>query len=708
MLAALRSAKGASQEAPLAGRLATRAAAAGRVAGVRTGRRVVWPSSGRALLERFELPAAGRGELTVETIASAVSPGTERSQYLRLPNARPAFPHYPGYSAAGRVVERGGGAPFAVGQLVAVPRAPHASLVTVPASEVYAVPDGVTASAAALVYLAIISAYGVERCELEPDALLCVIGAGPIGLLAERIAQARGARTLLVTRDNQAQAHELAADAVIDAAAQEDTLALAAGAAADGARIVLLGSPRGPQRLPLVAMRDRRLTLVGAHISRLAGERTETGRDDFRRFADEFLAGVRDGRIEVADIVGEAVDPREPELVYRRLADRALRAAHFDWQRVPAPERNARASVLPRRGSAPAPVAAARPRPSGETLGFAVIGCGDIGAENAAAIGGAGNARVVTCFDTTPALAAAAAERNGAVASENLEAALSHPGIEAVVVSVPHAAHEDVSVAALERGLHLVVEKPVGHDLPSARRIADAARQSRGLASICFPFRYEPSVLAAQSLIAGDGLGELRGSAISMLVDKPPSYWLGGYSGRAASGWRSSRAAAGGGILIMNTTHLIDRVLHLTGATVEEVSAFAVQSPECGEVEDSIAVTLRYAGGAVGSIVGASTARGSNTSELMLWGSLGQIVLDDRPRAFTLRAADGEAGRWRDLPSDDGSDPRVVYFERFAEAVRGARPLEIPLSDGVRVQEVVEAAYRSAERDAPVRIEELR
>ena len=364
--------------------------------------------------------------------------------------------------------------------------------------------------------------------------------------------------------------------------------------------------------------------------------------------------------------------------------------------------------MLPRRGSAPAPVAAARRRPSGDALGFAVVGCGDIGAENAAAIAGAANARVVTCFDTAHALAAAAAERYGAVASENLEAALSHPGIEAVVVSVPHAAHEDVSVAALERGLHVVVEKPVGHDLPSARRIADAAQQSRGLASICLPFRYEPSALAAQSLIAGDGLGEFRGSAISMLVDKPPSYWLGGYSGRAASSWRSSRAAAGGGILIMNATHLIDRVLHLTGATVEEVSAFAARSPECGEVEDSIAVTLRYAGGAVGSIVGASTARGSNTSELTLWGGT-RSDRSRRPAASVHAARHGRGGgAVARAPVRRRRRSAHCVLRTVRGAVRGARPLEIPLSDGVRVQEVVEAAYRSAERDAPVRIEELR
>ena len=159
----------------------------------------------------------------------------------------------------------------------------------------------------------------------------------------------------------------------------------------------------------------------------------------------------------------------------------------------------------------------------------------------------------------------------------------------------------------------------------------------------------------------------------------------------------------------MNATHLVDRALHLTGASVDEVAAFALGSAETGEVEDSIAVSVRYAGGAVGSIVGASSARGgSSASGLTVWGTLGQVVLDDRPRAFTLHAADGEAGRWRSLEAPEPADPRTVYFERFVDAVLGAGRLDIPLQAGVAVQEVVEAAYRSVESGRPVQIEELR
>jgi predicted dehydrogenase len=255
--------------------------------------------------------------------------------------------------------------------------------------------------------------------------------------------------------------------------------------------------------------------------------------------------------------------------------------------------------------------------------------------------------------------------------------------------------------------LHLVVEKPLAHDLASARRIADAAAGAGVAASVCLPFRYEAPVVAAKGLADAGALGRFAGCAITVLMDKPPSYWAGGYSGRATSDWRTTRAAAGGGVLIMNATHYVDWALYLSGARVEEVAAFWRGDEAVGDVEDALAAALRFDGGAVGTIVCASSARGgSSASGVTLWGDLGQLIVGDISRAFTLRHVAGRtAARWHELPQG-GEDARVVYFERFADAVLDERPPEITLADGLAVQEVVEAAYASAASGAPVRIGE--
>ena len=71
--------------------------------GVRRCARVVWQPSGWVRLEASEILAPGPGEILVRVALSAVSPGTERAMYNRLPTTNVTYPHTPGYSAVGTV-----------------------------------------------------------------------------------------------------------------------------------------------------------------------------------------------------------------------------------------------------------------------------------------------------------------------------------------------------------------------------------------------------------------------------------------------------------------------------------------------------------------------------------------------------------------------------------------------------------------------------
>ncbi len=339
---------------------------------------------GRAELRARPVVHAGPGEVTVELEASAVSPGTERAQWLRLPNAQPLLPFVPGYAGAGRVLAVGDDvAGLAPGDRVAVLRARHASAVTVPAGWAVPVPGGVAAPEAALAYLAVIAGYGVRRAGPLAGRHVCVLGAGPIGALARRLAALQApAEVTVVARSRRREAAaradrfvalaegadlaDVGAAVVIEATGDPAAIAPAVAAARDGGTVVLLGSPRGIT--PDAALGDlqrRGIRLVGAHISALATEARRHGGDPFAALAREFLDAVAAGRLDAADLAGEAVDPREIVHFYRRLARGEADAAHLDWEALPPAERLGR-GVLPRRragtGAAPARAAARRAR----------------------------------------------------------------------------------------------------------------------------------------------------------------------------------------------------------------------------------------------------------------------------------------------------------------------------------------------------------
>ena len=255
------------------------------------------PGPGRA--GTVEVPRAGAGEVTVEVLTSVVSTGTERAQYLSLPNTSVGFPHRPGYSAAGVVLAAGPDvSSVKPGDFVAVRNVPHMSVVTAPASFVYPVPAGVSEAAAAMVQLGVICGQGIRRAGIGKEAPFCVIGAGLIGVPVATPCQGRrgrrgngGCAVACQGEDRQGRRGALSRGGCRhggdrrarrsrgDRSDRGSRGSLARGrGGGSGGRIVLLGSPRGVTRdAPVSAIRAKRLRVTGAHVSTLGNESRLTG-----------------------------------------------------------------------------------------------------------------------------------------------------------------------------------------------------------------------------------------------------------------------------------------------------------------------------------------------------------------------------------------------------------------------------------------------
>jgi 2-desacetyl-2-hydroxyethyl bacteriochlorophyllide A dehydrogenase len=708
------------------------------------GSAVVWTEPGRVELVRVEMPGPASGEVTVEMLTSVVSPGTERAQYLRLPNTGVAFPHRPGYSSAGVVVAVGtrvsGVTP---GDLVAVGNVPHMSAATVSSSATYAVPPGVPPEAGALMQLGVISRHGIGRAAIEPGEPVCVVGAGLVGALTQRLATAAGAGPVtVIARSRAKEAKALAGGAtrflVADADAEEiaglespvvlevtgapDALAMAAQAAGNGARVVLLGSPRGvTPDVPLAAMRAKRLRLIGAHIDTLRHQPHSADADPFDREARTFLDLLAAGRLLVTDLIEVVIDPREADSFYRRLArGRDIVGARFDWTLLPPEDRVGKARLLslpdlsgrgvdfhhrplapraPRHGRL-SPLELKDPfEGASGRLRIGVLGCGDIASLNAAAIHEAPNADLVVCYDPVRDLAEDLGRRYGAVAVPSSDVLLARDDIDAVLLSLPHHLHGPVGAEVATAGKHVIVEKPLANNLATALELTQAADRAGVVLSVCFPQRYEPRVVLSRRLIADGAIGEPAGISLAFFMDKPSSYWVGGFSGRAQSTWRGSRAHAGGGVLIMNLSHYIDLIRHLTGVEIDLVSARTHTGEHPAEVEDAVSVTARCANGAVVSLLASSALRGAGIStEFRLWGSDGQIAIEPDPLVYTIRALEGlRTSRWQTLGQLPVTNSRAVYFSRLATAIDRSQAPDVAVHDGLAVQAFIEAAYQSSE-----------
>ncbi|MEU7576410.1 Gfo/Idh/MocA family oxidoreductase [Streptomyces sp. NPDC041068] len=145
-----------------------------------------------------------------------------------------------------------------------------------------------------------------------------------------------------------------------------------------------------------------------------------------------------------------------------------------------------------------------------DLLGVAVLGAGRMGADHVRRIGETvGGARVVAVADPDTARAeAAAAGRDGVTVHHEALAALSAPGVDAVLVASPEAAHEEALLAACARGLPVLCEKPLTPDPASALRVVEAeAGLGRRLIQVGFMRRYDAEYAALKSLLDSGTLG---------------------------------------------------------------------------------------------------------------------------------------------------------------------------------------------------------
>ena len=347
-------------------------------------------------------------------------------------------------------------------------------------------------------------------------------------------------------------------------------------------------------------------------------------------------------------------------------------------------------------------------------LRVALLGCGDIGVHNAAAVAQAPNARLVACYDPLRALAEEIAAEHDAAVPESVETLLERSDVDAVFLSVPHHWHAPLAIQAAEAGKHVIVEKPPANDLASAIEMFRAAEKAGVTISVCFPNRYQPTVVEAGRLVRSGALGTFGGMMLATVLEKAPSYWHGGFLGRAHSDWRLNRQQAGGGVLIMNLCHEIDVLQTILEVPVDSVQAMSAPGPDGPpDIEDSISVAVRYANGAVGSIFGSASVPGRREggTEVLIWGSDGCLALDPHAQVYTLRAIDGtQPGRWQSLepkvrPCADFT--RAIYVSRFATAVTSGAPLDVTPADALAVQALSRRRTNRATWRGPVQLDDL-
>ncbi len=279
------------------------------------------------------------------------------------------------------------------------------------------------------------------------------------------------------------------------------------------------------------------------------------------------------------------------------------------------------------------------------------------------------------------ARAKARAREYGVRAYTDIAEMLERERPDLVSLCLPNEGHFAPTLAVIRAGYPLLVEKPLVFDLAQADQLLEEA-EARGLFfAINFNHRYaQPALLAKQAI--GDGrLGEI-----------------------VFATWRFGGEGGGGhphANLIETQCHGFDLLEHLCGPIA---SVMAEMTDKTGKGYTTMALSLRFGNGAVGSFLGTydSSYAYPGTQRVEVNGTAGRVVMEDTVRRYEFAAAGSETGeQWQAGYFNDEGREFQKTFDRYLEAMlsafRAGQPPPVPAQAGRRALAVAMAAIRSFE-----------
>lgn len=346
-----------------------------------------------------------------------------------------------------------------------------------------------------------------------------------------------------------------------------------------------------------------------------------------------------------------------------------------------------------------------------------IVGCGKVATLHAQALESLSEGRLAAVYDALPERSVTFAAQYGVTACPHLPNLLD--SVDAVILCTPHPQHAQAAIAAASAGVHVLVEKPLAAKLADCDAMLEAAAKYNVKMGLVSQRRFYEPVQRMKAAIAAGKIGKPVLGTMIMLSWRDEAYY-------ASDPWRGKWATEGGGVLVNQSPHQLDILQWLMGP-VEEVSAYwgNLNHPYI-EVEDTAVASLRFVGGALGSIITSLSQKPGIYTKVHIHGSNGASVgvQTDTGASFVagvsgiadppfndLWTIPAEEQRLREFQVQDRAhfaslDATVHYHSLqvrdFLEAIAGNRPPLVTAAEGRKVVALIDAIYRSSNERRPV------
>ncbi len=331
-------------------------------------------------------------------------------------------------------------------------------------------------------------------------------------------------------------------------------------------------------------------------------------------------------------------------------------------------------------------------------LRIAVAGAGQIGRTHIALIEAGTECALAAIVDPTPA-ASALAQARGVPHHASLASLLAGKRPDAVIIATPNHLHVPNALECIAAGVPALIEKPVAHTMEDGQRLAQAAARAGVPLLVGHHRTHSPLLRRAGEIVQSGVLGPLVAVMGSALFYKPDNYF-------DEAPWRRE---AGGGPVLINLIHEIGNLRSLCGEIVA-LQALASSATRHHAVEDTVAIGMRFANGALGTFLLSDTAASARSWEqtsqenkayatypdedcYTLAGTRGSLAIP----TMRMKRYDRDEDRswWKPMRSDIAAvtrdDPLARQLAHFCAVIRGEAAPLVTVHDGLQNLRVVDA-----------------
>jgi len=262
--------------------------------------------------------------------------------------------------------------------------------------------------------------------------------------------------------------------------------------------------------------------------------------------------------------------------------------------------------------------------------------------------------------------------------------------VDAVIIATPHYQHTTLGIAALQAGLHVMVEKPISaHKADAERLIAVRRQHPKQVFAAMFQMRTESRYAKIKKLIVDGELGQIvRFSWIITEWFRTDAYY-------ASGGWRATWKGEGGGVLINQCLHQLDMLQWLLGMPASVRSFVQLGRFHNIEVEDNITAYLEFPNAATGVFV-SNTGEAPGANRLEIVGEMGKLLLENDKLLFvrneismfeqskTSKLGFQKPGVWNiEIPFANEPAQHATLTQNFVDSILDGSPLTAPGEEGI-------------------------